>query len=159
MSGVYAETPYGQIDAGFCDLISELLTIKMRSDVRRSAIMVALTALTRCWPSNHFPVYEQDKWPYEVVAAFQVSERELAELAGMSHPRVRRALKNLRDTGLIVELAPMKARGNDRGSIPTTYAFKCHVLAKIEQNGESRGHFGRGDVQGFIEQWKTNSVR
>ena len=154
MSKIYAEAPYGQIDAGFCDLINELLTIKMRSDVRRSSIMVALTALTRCWPSNHFPVYEQDKWSYEVVAAFQMSERELAELTELSRQRVRSALKSLLAAGLIVELAPMKARGNDRGSIPATYAFKCHVLAKMNQRHETKQRYTEDEVQQFIEQWK-----
>ena len=154
MNKIYAETPYGQIDAGFCDLINELLTIKMRSDVRRSSIMVALTALTRCWPSNHFPVYEQDKWSYEVVAAFQMSERELAELCGFSHQRVRSALKALRDAGLVIELAPAKPRGEGRGTAPTIYAFKCHEIAEINKRHEIKQRYTEDEVQQFIEQWK-----
>lgn len=123
----YGKTPFGKLDADFCNLMSEILAWDIRADVRRSAAMVALWSLTRCWPSAHFRKTERDRWTHKATAAFRVSERELAELCGFSRPRVHRALKALREGGFIVELAPAKPLGEGRGTAPATCAFACHL--------------------------------
>lgn len=126
-SSIYAQGQYGQLDRDFCALMAEIAAWDVRADVRKSAAVVALYALTCCWPASHYPKRERDKWPHKAKAAFRVSERELAELAGFSRPRVHRALTSLLATGFVVELAPAKPRGEGRGTAPATYAFRCHV--------------------------------
>jgi hypothetical protein len=126
-NGIYAQAPYGQIDAAFCALIAEILAWDVRADVRKSAAVVALYALTRCWPASHYPKRERDKWSHKATAAFRLSERELAELTGFKRQKCRTALKKLIDAGCLVELAPAAARGEGRGSTSPTYAFRCHV--------------------------------
>lgn len=129
-STTYATAPYGQADAAFAALMAEILVMDARADVRRSAAIVALFALTLCWPSEHFPKRDRDRWTHRATAAFRVSERELAEPAGFSRPRVHNALKALLDAGYVVELAPARPRGEGRGTAPATYAFRCHLAAQ-----------------------------
>lgn len=126
----YAQAPFGQIDAAFCDLMAEILALDVRADVRNAVIVVALRALTRVWPASHFPKRERDKWSHKATAAFRVSERELAEITGFTRQKCRTALKKLIDAGYLVELAPAAARGEGRGSTSPTYAFRCHVATQ-----------------------------
>lgn len=141
----YATAPYGLADVSFCKYIAELETYKgIRSDVRRNCVVASVGALTRTWPASHYPKRERDKWSHKATAAFQVSERELAEVADMSHQSARTALKTLVRAGFIVELAPMRARGNDRGSTPPTYALKCHLARPAESVSVSSASVGSG---------------
>lgn len=127
----YAQAPYGLADRSFCALMAEaILAWDVRADVRKSAEVVILYALTCCWPASHYARRDRDKWTHKATAAFRVSERELAELTGFTRPRVHRALKNLLDAGFVVELAPSKPRGEGRGTAPATYAFKCHLATQ-----------------------------
>lgn len=126
-SMIYAQVPYGQADAAFVALMCEILAWDVRADVRTAALMVALWALTRCWPSKHFSKAKRDKWSHKAAAAFQTSERELSELTGFSQKRVHTALDKMQEAGFIVELAPLSHRGEGRGTTPPTYAFRCHM--------------------------------
>jgi len=126
-SSVYAQTPYGQADAAFCALVAEILAWDMRRDVRSTAVLLAVCALTRVWPASHFTKKERAKWSHKAAAAFQTSERELAELTGFSQKRVHTALDKMQEAGFIVELAPLSHRGEGRGTTPPTYAFRCHL--------------------------------
>lgn len=153
----YATAPYGLADMAFCKYIAELETRKgIRSDVRHNCVVVSVAALTRTWPTSHYPKRERDRWTHKATAAFRVSERELAELAGMSHQRARTALKALLETGFIVELSPMRARGNDRGSTPPTYALKCHVHhpAKSDSMGSDSMGSGGSDQPQPVQAWR-----
>lgn len=130
-AATYAKPPYGLIDADFCALMAEMIsTWGIRADVRKSAEIVALYALTRCWPATNYPRRERDKWSHKATAAFRTSERELAELTGFSQKRVHSALKALFTAGFIIELAPSSHRGEGRGSTPATVAFKCHLATQ-----------------------------
>ncbi len=132
----YATAPYGLADMAFCEYIAELETCRgIRSDVRCNCVVVSVCALTRCWPASHYPKRERDRWARKATAAFRMSERELAELTGLSHQSARTAIKTLLARGFVVELAPMRARGNERGSTPPTYALKCHV--RVSDNTDS----------------------
>lgn len=126
-NGIYAQGQYGQLDRDFCALMAEIVAWDARANVRKSAAVVALYALTCCWPASHYPKRERDKWPHKAKAAFRVSERELAEATGFSRPRVHRALENLLGAGFVVLLAPAKPWGEGRGTAPAIYAFRCHV--------------------------------
>ena len=98
-SSVYAQTPYGQADAAFCALMAEILAWDMRRDVRSTAVLLAVCALTRVWPASHFTKKERAKWSHKAAAAFQTSERELAELTGFSQKRVHTALDKMQEAG------------------------------------------------------------
>lgn len=124
----YATAPYGLADIEFCKYIAELEACHgIRSDVRRNCVVLSVCALTRTWPASHYPKRDREKWSHKATAAFRVSERELAELAGFSRPRIHRALESLLAAGFVVELAPAKPRGEGRGTAPATYALKCHM--------------------------------
>ena len=141
----YATAPYGLADVNFTKYIAELEAYRgIRSDVRRNCVVASVCALTRTWPASHYPKRERDRWATKATAAFQVSERELAEVAGMSHQSARTALKTLLRAGFIVELAPMRARGNDRGSTPPTYSLKCHLARPAESVSVSSVSIGSG---------------
>lgn len=126
-NGIYAQGQYGQLDRDFCALMAEIVAWDVRANVRKSAAVVALYALTCCWPASHYPKRERDGWPHKAKAAFRVSERELAEATGFSRQRVHRALENLLGAGFVVLLAPAKPWGEGRGTAPAIYAFRCHV--------------------------------
>jgi len=126
-SMIYAQTPYGQADAAFCALVAEILAWDMRRDVRSTAVLLAVCALTRVWPASHFTKKERAKWSTKAKAAFRVSESELSEISGASRTRVHTAVKAMREAGFVVELAPLSHRGEGRGTTPPTYALRCHV--------------------------------
>ena len=127
----------------------------IRSDVRRNCVIVSACALTRTWPAGHYAKRDRSTWNQEAAAAFRLSGRELAELTGMSHQSARTALKTLLATGFIVELAPMRARGNDRGSTPPTYALKCHIrhTTKSDSMGSDSMGSGTADQPQPVQAW------
>ena len=129
-NGIYATAPYGQADANFCKFVAELQAWDMRRDVRRTAVLLAVSALTRTWPADHFSKKERAKWTTKAKAAFQASESELAEISGTSRTRVHTAIGTMVGAGFVVELAPLTHRGEGRGTTPPTYALKCHLVAK-----------------------------
>lgn len=126
----YATAPFAMIDAPFCDLMERLDALDVRRDVQCTARNAALRLLTRVWPASHFSRRERDRWSHKATAAFRISERELAELAGYSQKRAHNALATLLKSGTIMELAPADHRGEGRGSTPPTYAFSCHLAEK-----------------------------
>ena len=124
----YATAPYGMADAAWCQFMGGLLAWGVRADVREAAQTVSWWALTRLWPSSHFPKRARERWAARATAAFRVSERELSELTGLSRQRVRTAVSRMVEDGFLVELSPATTRGEGRGSTAPTYAFSCHVV-------------------------------
>lgn len=155
-SSIYAQTPYGQADGAFCQLVAELLAWGIRRDIRTTATLLAVCALTRAWPADHFTRKERAKWPTKAKAAFRVSEAELAEISGTSRTRVHTAIRAMLEAGFVVELAPLTHRGEGRGTTPPTYALKCHVDfkatrpdsvssdSKSSEGADQRSHASQG---------------
>lgn len=153
----YAQAPYGQLDAAFCDLMDRLEALDVRRDVQSTARRAALRLLTQVWPSTHYSKRDRDRWTHKATAAFQVSERELAELAGYSQKRAHNALATLLKAGAIVELAPANHRGEGRGTSPATYAFKCHLTQSTSPKKSASASVSsdsRGTDQPQTAQWR-----
>ena len=60
-------------------------------------------------------------------AAFQASERSVAEATGLSRQRVRTFFRVAEKHGLIVKLADAASRGEGRGAVRAVYTFPCYV--------------------------------
>ena len=134
----YTHGKWAASDDAWCDLMDRAQAVNQRSDVVDALLRCLRRCHTRLWPADHWSE-QRKRWTGSYrgakVPAFQVSERELCDLTGLSRQRVRTAMRVAEEEGLIVRLAAPAPRGEGRGTVPSTHTFACYLSSST---GEPR---------------------